>query len=102
MQTPDFKKQLRVLERFRYGKRIHPERDWLILLGIASLLLLVSGAWNVWVFMTGSDIQPSMETATTTPEISPYMLDETTVLFENREREEERYRNEYRFVDPTL
>lgn len=102
MQTPDFKKQLRVLERFKYGKRIHPERDWAALITLFVVLILVSGIWNVWIFMTGSSTRPSDETATTTLVISPYMLEDTTVLFENRKREHERYKNEYRFVDPRL
>ena len=102
MQTPDFKKQLRILERFRYGKRIHPQQDWATLLTVALVLLLMSGIWTVWIFMHGSTKRVVGETATTTPEISPYMLEDTTVLFENREREEERYRSEYQFVDPGL
>lgn len=88
------------LKGISYGTILRPSRDWLLLLALALICLLVSVGWNLWTFDTvteggavGADA-PVQEPGTAS-------LDSVTRLFEARALEEARYKNEYRFVDPS-
>ncbi|MDB5264939.1 MAG: hypothetical protein JWN64_510 [Parcubacteria group bacterium] len=88
--------------RLRYGARLRPSRDWSWLLAAAGVLLLASALWNAWQFIrigqgevVGNDAAtaPVLETASS--------LEVASTTFRGRLKEELRYKNEYRFVDPS-
>ena len=89
-----------ITKPFKYGLRLRPVRDWLVLLAFCLLLLLVSVGWNLWLF---SEVTQGKQigTATSTPAVE-IKLDQVQTLFGERAQERARYENEYRFVDPSL
>lgn len=93
-------KQLALLSRITYGKRVHPQRDWLILLAGVLLLLVFGALWSTVVYVRGTHLTVPDETAELGTPVSLEALERTTALFETRAKEEGRYRGEYHFVDP--
>jgi len=89
------------LKGIGYGDELRPSRDWLILLSISFVILLGSVVWNLWTFsqVTKGDAVGN-ETAPSGTDTS--VIDSATRLFEERRTEEAKYKNEYRFVDPSL
>ena len=85
---------------FRYGSRLKPARDWLVLLGIFALILGGSLAWNLWLFSQVTQGE-KIGTATSTPPVE-IRLNQVRTLFSDRAAERDRYIGEYRFVDPSL
>ncbi len=90
------------LRIFRYGDQLKPVRDWLVLLGITSLLLILSVVWNIWLFVNSENIK-AINTAT--------LLDQSTAsgsippvqaVFQERATQETDYQHTYQFVDPSL
>lgn len=102
MKLPDLSKQLAFFARFKYGKHVKPGRDWLILLLVTIMLLVLSGAWNAWMFFYGTHVAPVESAGEAAPVLSTEKLEAAEALFERRAEEEGRYRNEYHFVDPRL
>ncbi|HEY0979297.1 MAG TPA: hypothetical protein VGE23_00420 [Candidatus Paceibacterota bacterium] len=89
-----------LLARFSYGTRIHPTRDWFLLLSLATALIVASVAWNLWLLKSverGGVI--GSEQAPATFDAAP--IESARAVFEARRGEELRYRQEYRFVDPS-
>ena len=89
-----------LLKRFSYGTRMHPARDWFYLLCAATALVAVSIAWNVWLLRSvqqgdtlGSEAAPETFDASS--------IESVRVVFEARKDEARKYRQEYRFVDPS-
>ena len=88
------------LKRFSYGQRIRPARDWFALLSVAIVLLIASVLWNLWLLKSverggtiGNEAPP--------PAFDAAPIESVRALFEARSEEERRYRQEYRFVDPS-
>jgi len=87
---------------FSYGDRIHPARDWYVLLVITVLFLLIGIAANVYLFeelVNGKNLGA----ATTVPHQA--VGDSVTAvqtLFQERATEENNYQSTYHFVDPSL
>ena len=88
------------LKSVRYGTALHPSRDWLVLLACAFVGILASIAWNLWTFTKVTEGEP-IGTEALSPAADRAPVDAVTKLFEKRAAEEARYRNEYRFVDPS-
>ena len=91
------------LQMFRYTGRLRPERDWLVLLSFAFVVLLVSIAWNVWFFIglaNGENTAP----ATTAPHTVSSAAAVTNVqnVFKARATEQNNYQQTYHFVEPSL
>lgn len=89
-----------VTKGLRYGKRLRPARDWLVLLAIFMAALAISVAYNLWLFSQvtrGQKVGDAPVTAST-----QIPLDQVKGLFDARASERERYASEYRFVDPSL
>lgn len=82
-----------------YGERLNPERDWILLITVAALLLLASLAWNVWLFyrVTNGD---AIGTANVSAPINPASIDTVNALFQKRAEMETEYKNGH-FVDPS-
>lgn len=84
----------------RVVNRKAPSRDWLMLLSIAFVALLTSLAWNVWTFYkitTGEGVGNTTPTVAA-PDVNN--VERARAVFVERAAEVERYRSEYRFVDP--
>ncbi len=83
----------------RYGERLNPERDWILLSTAAGVLLLVSIAWNVWLFyrVTNGD---ALGNAPPQASLNPASVDPITALFQKRADAETEYKNTH-FVDPS-
>lgn len=88
------------LKGIGYGATLRPSRDWLVLIALLFIGLLVSVGWNLWTFKKvteGNSLgapPPAQDTGTPA-------VDSVHALFEQRAAEEGKYRNEYRFVDPS-
>lgn len=83
----------------KYGSRLRPDRDWLVLLGTWLLLFLISVGYNVWLFSRvtkGESLDPNAASF----EARPVDVSSMTATFDTRVAEQERYLGEYRFVDP--
>ncbi|KND51565.1 MAG: hypothetical protein AB202_03285 [Parcubacteria bacterium C7867-007] len=83
----------------KYGERLNPSRDWLILVMVFVLLLLGSLGWNIWLFdrVTNGD---AIGNATAPAPLNPASIDSVNALFEARAVKETDYKNS-RFVDPS-
>ena len=79
-----------------------PERDWLVLLILAILVLAGVVVWNMRIFDTVANGGVIGSPATsTTPVFSKSSLDMLHAIFANRAAEEKKYvSGEYRFPDP--
>jgi len=90
------------LQKFSYGNQVHPARDWFYLLMAMTLLIAVSIGWNVWLLRsveqggTIGDENVQIESFDEAP------IESVRAVFEERRNEQLRYRQEYRFVDPSL
>lgn len=77
----------------------HPQRDWLLLVGLglfALIVLLIMQTIAFWQTLEEEDrvtLTEQEETKGTTDVLRP--------LFEKREAEQIRYDTEYRFIDPS-
>lgn len=82
-------------------KHLSPSRDWLVILALALAALIASVAWNAWFFFIalGEDAAPQAPAAEHSLDTSS--IEKARALFEKRAAEEEKYRSEYRFNDPS-
>jgi len=88
------------LPRISYGPRIHPARDWVIVLLVSLVVLAGFVVAGVWLFLQGDAPDPTKQTAAQSAALSPELLSGTDALFEERAQESVRYQREYQFVDP--
>lgn len=90
-----------LFKRFSYGNRPRPSRDWFAILTVATLLIVLSIGWNLWLLRSverGGVI--GNEAPATSFDARP--IEEIRAVFESRSLEELKYRQQYRFVDPSL
>lgn len=91
-----------LLKKFSYGSDLHPARDWFYLLVVMTVLIALSIGWNVWLLRsvekggTIGDESVEIESFDEAP------IESVRAVFEERRTEQLRYRQEYRFVDPSL
>lgn len=89
-----------LLKRFSYGDALRPARDWYYLLLLVILLVALSAGWNAWLFrsvMQGDVIGDPQAPAA----FDAAPIESVRQVFVERAEERERYRTEYRFVDPS-
>lgn len=89
-------------KKFSYGTHTEPARDWFYVLLAASVLVALSIAWNIWLLRSveaGGTIGDESAVVESFDESS---IESVRTLFRAREEEQLRYRQEYRFVDPSL
>lgn len=89
------------LKAFRYGDRPRPLRDWWIIVGISSVLLLGSAGWSYWLFQMTSMEQPVRGVVPQAPAVKANSLDVVTQVFAARAIERAHYLSDYHFVDPS-
>ena len=87
----------------RYGDKLNPLRDWLILLGISAVLMIGIIAWNVWAFSTvvsGGTISKTMSTPIAPVNLSS--LESIQKIFTARKEWQDMYlTGAHHFVDPS-
>lgn len=91
-----------MLQKFSYGDRVHPARDWFRLLVVMTLLIAVSIGWNIWLLRS---VEKGGTIGDETVEVESFdaaPIESVRAVFEERRAEQLRYRQEYRFVDPPL
>lgn len=91
-----------LLKKFSYGTRTHPARDWFYILLAATILIALSIAWNIWLLRS---VEGGGTIGDETVEVESFdesPIESVRALFKAREEEQLRYRQEYRFVDPSL
>jgi len=91
------------LDRFRYGERLNPVRDWFVLLALSLMALACIIVWNVWAFGTIAQGGIIGSAATSSPPVfNSSSLDAINAIFSNRAVEEMKYETGvYRFADPS-
>ncbi|HWH16113.1 MAG TPA: hypothetical protein VNU25_00805 [Candidatus Paceibacterota bacterium] len=90
-----------LLKRFSYGNRPRPSRDWFMILSIATCLIVLSVGWNLWLLRSveqGGVIGNEAPAAS----FDARPIEEIRAVFESRSLEELQFRQQYRFVDPSL
>lgn len=91
----------KALHAVQYGETLRPARDWFALLVASLVLIILSAAWNAWVFL---EVRNRDRALTETPQSEGSMessVRQVEILFVERAAEASRYRGEYEFVDPS-
>jgi hypothetical protein len=91
-----------LLKRFSYGSRLRPARDWFLVLLCATLLIAVSVGWNLWLLQKVEQGGVIGEVGRQRPGLDERSIEPVRAVFKSREEERRRFRQEYRFVDPSL
>ncbi len=89
------------LKFLRYGERIRPVRDWLVVLAVVAVLIISTSIWSYGLFRQTTAAERSQATAAAQASISRASLETVRNIFEARAAEHERYLSEYHFVDPS-
>ena len=87
---------------FTYGDQIKPMRDWFLVLGISCGVLLLSVAWNVFLFHQLESAKSAVvqQEAVTQPGLGDAVT-QIQSIFQDRATEEGNYEKLYHFVDPS-
>ncbi len=85
---------------FKYGERLNPARDWMVLVSIVAILLAASVAWNVWLFLRVTNGDAIGTASVDTKPLNPASIDSIDALFQKRAAIETEYKNAH-FVDPS-
>jgi hypothetical protein len=93
---------LSYFKKFSYGDRIHPTRDWFIMLTVSLGILVVGALWHLFIFteLANGKNLGAPQTASTTEAVNP--VSSIQQLFQKRATGEGNYQNTYTFVDPSL
>lgn len=91
-----------ILKRFSYGTRVRPARDWFLVLSAGLVLVVLSVGWNVWLLQSVEQGVVTGDARTQRTGLDERSIEPVRRVFESRELEQGRYREEYRFVDPSL
>lgn len=92
------------LKKFRGAggtKHLNPSRDWLLLIAVGFAALIGSVAWNTWFFFVALDEDAPADAIPVAEAPATNSLQKAQALFETKAAELERYRTEYRFIDPS-
>jgi hypothetical protein len=87
---------------FIYGDQIKPMRDWFLVLGISCVVLLLSVAWNIFLFhqLESAKSAAVQQEAATQPGLGDAVV-QIQSIFQDRATEEGNYGKLYHFVDPS-
>ncbi len=93
---------VKFIQKIKYGTRLSPNRDWLIIISIVFVVLIVGVIWNIFVFfsvVSGPTI--SSTTPTKNAILDSNAMYKVTQIFEVRHAEQLKYKSgEYTFSDP--
>jgi hypothetical protein len=93
----------RYFQNLRSFSTIDPERDWIVLLILASITLVIIIVWNAYAFDTvaGGGVIGA-PTKSSAPVFSQSSLDAIHKVFTDRAAEEEKYASDvYHYSDPS-
>lgn len=90
------------LQKLSYGREVSPARDWFYLLVAATLLIALSIGWNVWLLRSVEEGGTIGDESVSAESFDSAPIESVRAVFEERRAEQLRYRQEYRFVDPSL
>lgn len=90
------------LKKFSYGSKVHPARDWFYLLVAMTVLVALSIGWNLWLLRSVEKGGTIGDENATVESFDEAPIESVRAVFEQRRTEQLRYRQEYRFVDPSL
>jgi len=89
-----------LISKLSYGDRPKPARDWFVLLSLATALVALSVAWNLWLMRDAErGALIGNEAPSTSFDAAP--IESTRAVFEARKLEEFKFKQQYRFVDPS-
>jgi len=86
--------------KIRYGDRLRPQRDWYLIVVVATVLLIVSAGWSYWVFHETSLAESNAKNSADAS-INTSVIDTVRTVFDKRAAERAHYQTDYRFVDPS-
>lgn len=78
-----------------------PLRDWWLLVSCAGVLLVASLAWNIWFFVKITKGEPIGAAPIVEQATEEDLLAKVRDVFRARAAEEDRFRREYQFIDPS-
>lgn len=81
--------------------RLNPQRDWIVVLIGGLILILSSVWWNTWFFFSTLHDASVVLTPVHEENIDTAVIEKAKVFFETRAQEAQRYKTEYRFIDPS-
>jgi hypothetical protein len=93
-----------IFKKSMYGQLLRPKQDWFVILAIAAALLVISIAWNLWLFdaVKGGAVLRNAPATPTTLSASEQTLGAVQQAFVARAQEETKYETGvYTFVDPS-
>lgn len=82
-------------------QRIHPQRDWTILVCTTLLLFFVLGVWNYISFQIQIGETESSVHDQNIPELKAVSIDTVQTVFSTRAQMREEYKTTRHFVDPS-
>ncbi len=91
-----------ILKKFSYGNHVHPARDWFYLLVGMTVLVALSIGWNLWLLKSVEKGGIIGDESAVVESFDEAPIESVRAVFEERRAEQLRYRQEYRFVDPSL
>ena len=87
---------------FAYGDQIKPVRDWFLVLAISCCVLLLSVAWNIFLFhQLESAKSPMVQAEAKAQQGLGDSVTQIQSIFQDRATEEGNYQKVYHFVDPS-
>jgi len=91
------------LNKFKYGNKLRPSRDWLVLVAVASLALVGIVIWTMFIFLSvveGPSTTVSVKRRGVV--VNNIALQKVRQIFDTRAVEQAKYESgEYTFVDPS-
>jgi len=101
MKLPALSSLTTIIKNLRYGDTIHSARDWIIVVALFLVGIFVSVIWSTVFFLDVVNREAAASSIAETP-LDTEKLTEVRNAFEGRVEEADRYRSEYRFIDPSL
>ncbi len=92
-----------IVRKIKYGNRLRPSRDWLILIAGAALALISIVTWTTFNFLRVVDGPSVVDTAQNKSVIVDNVaMQEVRQIFDTRAMEQAKYESgEYTFADPS-
>lgn len=91
---------VRTLHTLRYGGRLNPSRDWLMLLALFAVLFVGSVAWNITFLLQTLSKDITSYSQTTTSITDADAVETAKQLLEERSRSRDTVKSEPSVVDP--
>ncbi len=91
------------IHKIKYGDRLRPARDWLVLVGVASIALTIIVVWTTFNFLRiieGPSVMNIWQNKGSI--VNNVAMQEVRQIFDTRAMEQAKYESgEYTFADPS-